>query len=104
MERGNVVAVGKGDGENFNIANGVANRDGGVVRGGRENLGNNGLETKDGGKRAGEIDRIYLDIAKARRVLGWEPTVSLDKGARETVRYFQEIAKKQKTGASQKKH
>ena len=31
------------------------------------------------------------DITKARRILGWEPTVSLDAGLRKTVAYFQSI-------------
>jgi dTDP-glucose 4,6-dehydratase len=31
------------------------------------------------------------DIAKAKRVLGWEPRVSLDEGLRETVEYFRSL-------------
>ena len=34
------------------------------------------------------------DIAKARRVLGWEPKVSLDEGLKPTVAYFQDVIAK----------
>jgi dTDP-glucose 4,6-dehydratase len=34
------------------------------------------------------------DIAKARRVLGWEPKVSLDEGLKPTVAYFQSVLAK----------
>jgi UDP-glucose 4-epimerase len=38
--------------------------------------------------RPGELQRIYVDIAKASEVLGWEPTVSLDEGLKQTVAWF----------------
>jgi nucleoside-diphosphate-sugar epimerase len=35
--------------------------------------------------------RRQPDIAKARRVLGWEPKVDLEAGLRETIEYFQNL-------------
>lgn len=35
--------------------------------------------------------RRQPDIAKARRVLGWEPKVKLEEGLRETIAYFQQV-------------
>jgi dTDP-glucose 4,6-dehydratase len=35
--------------------------------------------------------RRQPDIAKARRVLGWEPKVDLEAGLRETIEYFQAL-------------
>jgi CDP-glucose 4,6-dehydratase len=36
----------------------------------------------------GEIHSQYLDAAKARRVLGWEPTYTLDAGLAETIAWY----------------
>jgi UDP-glucose 4-epimerase len=100
VARANLLALEKGDGGIFNIGNGVPTRDDEVFRVVRDNLGLTTLQPKHVDKRPGEIDRIWLDTTKARRVLGWEPRFSLQEGARETVRYFQEIAGKQKTGTA----
>ena len=40
--------------------------------------------------RAGEIARNYADIAKAGRILGYAPAVSLDDGLRETWEWFRD--------------
>jgi UDP-glucose 4-epimerase len=100
VARANVLALEKGDGEIFNIGNGTPTRDDEVFRVVRDNLGITDLQPKHVGKRPGEIDRIWLDTTKARKVLGWESRFSLQEGARDTVRYFQEIAGKQKTGTA----
>jgi nucleoside-diphosphate-sugar epimerase len=39
-------------------------------------------------KRPGEILRIELDASKARRELGWEPRINLEKGLSKTIEYF----------------
>ena len=38
--------------------------------------------------RPGEVVRNYADISKARRLLGWEPTFSLEQGLHQTVQWF----------------
>ncbi len=38
--------------------------------------------------RKGEVFKIYLDVRKAKRGLGWVPRVSLAEGLRHTVDYF----------------
>lgn len=38
--------------------------------------------------RAGDIEKIYLDVSKARSELGWEPKVSFEDGLKTTVEWF----------------
>jgi UDP-glucose 4-epimerase len=38
--------------------------------------------------RPGELNRIVVDPSKAGRVLGWQPSVDLDDGLKQTVAYF----------------
>ena len=38
--------------------------------------------------RPGEIQRIYLDASRARRLLGWEPKIPFPEGLRRTVEWF----------------
>lgn len=45
-------------------------------------------EIKGKGKPKGEIDKQYLSIEKAKRVLGWEPQYNLDEGLKETIDWY----------------
>jgi UDP-glucose 4-epimerase len=85
----NVLALERGTGEIFNVADGVPTNDYEVFVRVRDALGIQSLEPKNVPKRPGEIDRIYMDISKAKRLLGWVPRVSLEDGTCQTVRYFQ---------------
>ncbi|HEX5426299.1 MAG TPA: GDP-mannose 4,6-dehydratase, partial [Candidatus Acidoferrales bacterium] len=88
VARANVLALERGTGEIFNIANGVATTDYDVFRVVRDGLGLRNLEPDYVPVRPGEIDRIYLDISKAERLLGWKPAISLEEGATRTVAFF----------------
>jgi len=46
-------------------------------------------ERVHGPAKTGETRRIFLTFDKARRELGWEPTVSLEEGLERTVAYFE---------------
>jgi len=48
------------------------------------------LEPEHGPSRKGDVYRIALDNARARRDLSWEPRVSLEEGLSLTVDYFRE--------------
>lgn len=54
--------------------------------------GKSGLAPKilSKGKIRGEIDKQYLSSAKARRILGWEPKYSLQKGLDITYKWYKE--------------
>jgi len=49
-----------------------------------------------GPPKKGEVFKICLDAAKARRELGWVPRVSLDQGLRKTVEYFRNADRDQR--------
>lgn len=88
VARANVLALERGTGEIFNIANGVATTDFEVFQMVRNSLGLRSLEPDYVPVRPGEIERIYLNISKAKRLLDWEPTISLEEGARRTAAFF----------------
>lgn len=90
VARANVLALEHGTGEIFNIAAGVATTDDEVFRRVRDSLGIQDLDPEYVARRPGEVERIYLDVSKADRLLGWQPRVFIEEGALRTVRYFQE--------------
>jgi UDP-glucose 4-epimerase len=77
----------KGDGELINVGSGkelsVAELHGRLTE-----LTGNRFEPIFAGARPGELQRIYVDAAKALEVLGWRPTVELEEGLKQTVAWF----------------
>ena len=35
-----------------------------------------------------EVERLYADISKAEKLLGWKPAYSLEEGLKETAKWF----------------
>lgn len=87
----NVAALDRGSNEIFNIGSGVTTSDQEVFDRVRDIVGAS-VAPKYVPRRPGEIDRICLDIAKAKALLQWEPQISLSEGVRRTGSYFQQEA------------
>jgi UDP-glucose 4-epimerase len=90
--KANILALVRGSGEIFNIASQHPTADCEVFTLVAKLLGKPDLKPRFADIRAGEIRHITLDIAKARRMLGWRPEVSLADGAERTVVYFRQQA------------
>ncbi len=82
----NVLALAKGSGEMLNLGTGVGTSVNDIVRELQDVIGFHEDAIHDP-PRPGEVQRIYLDASRARRVLGWEPRVKFTEGLRRTVEW-----------------
>lgn len=82
----NVRALTQGSGEMFNLGTGVGTSVNDIVSELQDILGFREGAIHDAA-RPGEIQRIYLDASRARRVLGWAPRVGFREGLRRTVEW-----------------
>jgi len=82
----NVLALERGSGEIVNLGTGVGTSVNDIVRELQDIIGFREAAIHDA-PRPGEIQRIYLDASRARRVLGWEPRVEFAEGLRRTVEW-----------------
>jgi UDP-glucose 4-epimerase len=87
LARANVLALTKGDGGTFNLGTGVGTSINAIFARLKAITGYT-LPDVHGPPKAGEAFKVYLKADKAKRELGWEPTVDLDTGLRLTVDYF----------------
>ena len=82
----NVLALDKGSGEMLNLGTGIGTSVNDIVRELKAILG----FAEDAiyeAPRPGEVQRIYLDATRAKRVLGWAPRVGFTEGLRRTVEW-----------------
>ncbi len=93
--RANLMALEKGSGEIMNIGTGIETSVNDLYDAMARIVG---VERDPVYKppRTGEVERIFLAVEKAKKVMGWEPTVSLEDGLRQTVGFFRE--KREKVG------
>jgi len=82
----NVLALEKGSGEMVNLGTGVGTSVNDIVRELKAITGYPG-EAIHLPARPGEVQRIYLDATRAKKVLGWEPKVTFREGLRRTVEW-----------------
>jgi UDP-glucose 4-epimerase len=88
VARANLLAATNGSGI-YNIGSGVGT-DVNAIFAGLKQAAGYAQDALYGPAKLGEVYKIYLDAAKARRELGWESTVSVVDGLRRTVEYFQQ--------------
>ena len=80
----NLIAMEKGDNDIFNIGSGIGTSVNEIYQQLKEIL-NFPHDPVYAPPRTGEINRIYLDAAKAKKILGWECRVSFREGLSKTV-------------------
>jgi UDP-glucose 4-epimerase len=82
----NVTALETGSGEMLNLGTGIGTSVNDIVRELKSILGFTEDAIYDAA-RPGEVQRIYLDASRAKRVLGWAPRVEFAEGLRRTVEW-----------------
>ena len=85
----NVLALDRGSGEMCNIGSGVGVSVNQIFRELKSLLGFQGEAIYEA-PRPGEVQRIYLDAARAQRVLGWRPQTSFRDGLARTIAWSRE--------------
>jgi UDP-glucose 4-epimerase len=82
----NVIALGTGSGEMVNLGTGIGTSVNQIFRELQDILGFAGEPIYEAA-RPGEVQRIFLDASRARRVLGWKPRTAFREGLERTVEW-----------------
>jgi UDP-glucose 4-epimerase len=85
--RANILALAHPSSDTFNIGTGIENDVNTLFHFIRKFTGSTSRELHGPGK-IGEQLRSVIDHTKAKKKLGWEPTVSLEEGLKRTVEFF----------------
>ena len=80
----NILALSKGDNECFTVGTGTETSLNNLVKIMKE-LSQSNTQTKYTSPRAGDILRSSLNPAKIKKLIGWEPKVSLNEGLKNTM-------------------
>lgn len=88
--RANLMALQKGGGRVFNLGYGLGTSINQIFDQLKEITGY-AQKPGYGPPKAGETFRIFLDATRAKKELGWQPTVELGEGLRRTVEYFRQV-------------
>ncbi|HEY65358.1 MAG TPA: SDR family oxidoreductase [Caldilineae bacterium] len=88
IARANVLALERGDGI-YNLGSGIPTDVNTIFAELKAITGYPG-EAHHGPPKPGEVFRVYLDASKARKELGWEPTIPLKEGLQRTVDFFRQ--------------
>lgn len=87
--RANLLAMEHGENDYFNVGTAIETNVNEIFQVLNEASGAN-MPEKHVEVKAGEQMRSVLSFQKAKRILGWEPQVNLQKGLAETIAYFKE--------------
>jgi UDP-glucose 4-epimerase len=82
----NEIALGTGSGEMVNLGTGIGTSVIQIFRELQDILGFTGEPIYEAA-RPGEVQRIFLDASRARRVLGWKPRTAFREGLERTVEW-----------------
>jgi UDP-glucose 4-epimerase len=88
--RANLLVLEKGDNDIFNVGWGEGTSVNEIFRSLKDVLRSDAREVH-GPPKLGEIRQTYLNSAKAKELLGWEPQISLTEGLQRTVDYFKPL-------------
>jgi len=85
--KAHVLAIKKGDDATINLGWRKAVSDLELLNAVKKSL-NSDIVPVFGSRQPGEVDGFYLDITKAKKLLGWEPKITMEEGMKKTAEYY----------------